>query len=252
MSFTVNIASEEKELKEIFRLRYKVYCLEWGFEKICNHSDGILTDNYDKHSLHFAARDLSQKLVGALSLILPSEEGFPVEKYCELDIDNNEIPRGQIAEISKLVVHRDYRRRTEDKYIYGPDEERRSIGSFAFDNYSYNRRFEDKPKYKQGTQRPGMSLVEKRKRHEIIISLYKALYIESRRRQMTHWYAIMTKGIVTLLEKFGVQFKAIGDPVDYHGIRTPYLGELRKMEEEMSNRDPELYKEFINGLQDTR
>jgi N-acyl amino acid synthase of PEP-CTERM/exosortase system len=148
------------------------------------------------------------------------------------------------------VIHRDYRRRAEDKYIYGPDEERRSIGSFAFQpGYSHSRRFEDRHKFKQNAQRTNMPQTERRRRHEIIVSLYKALYIESRRRQLSHWYAVMTKGIVTLLDKFGLKFEAIGDPVDYHGIRTPYLGELNKIEAEMSNKDPELYKEFVRELQ---
>jgi len=249
MSFTVNIASEEKELIEIFRLRYKVYCLEWGFEKPDNHPNGLLTDSYDSHALHFAVRDNSLKLVGAMSLILQSDEKFPIEKYCDLDIDTAEIPREKTAEISRFVIHRDYRRRAEDKYIYGPDEERRSIGSFAFQqDYSYTRRFEDRNKYRQSPQRINMSYVERRKRHEIVVSLYKAIYRESRRRQLSHWYAVMTKGIVNLLDRFGLKFETIGDPVDYHGIRTPYLGELSKIEDEMSKKDPELYEEFVRGV----
>ncbi|MBI5742165.1 MAG: GNAT family N-acetyltransferase [Nitrospirae bacterium] len=249
MSFTVNIASEEKELAEIFRLRYKVYCLEWGFEKPDNHPDGLLTDNYDSHALHFAARDQSHKVVGAMSLILQTDGKFPIEQYCDLDIDVSKLPREKTAEITRFVVHRDYRRRVEDKYIYGPDEERRSIGSFAFEqNYSYTRRYEDRNKYRQGQQRGNMSQGERRKRHEIVVGLYKAIYRESRRRQISNWYAVMTKGIVTLLDGLGLKFEAIGDPVDYRGIRTPYLGELSKIEEGISKKDPELYEEFVGGL----
>ncbi|MBI5097719.1 MAG: GNAT family N-acetyltransferase [Nitrospirae bacterium] len=245
MSFTVNRVSGEKELTEIYRLRYKIYCLEWGFEKPENHSNGILTDIYDNYSQHFAARDYSGKIVGAIRLILHSEQGFPIEKYCHLDISKDEIPRDRIAEISRLAIHRDFRRRAEDKYIYGPDEERRSIGNFNFShNYSYNRRSEDKYRFKHNTPRSGTSQIERRKKHEILISLYKAIYQESKRRQLSSWYAVMTQGIVALLDKFGLKFDAIGDPVDYHGIRTPYFGEISKIEQEMSNRDPELYEEF--------
>jgi N-acyl-L-homoserine lactone synthetase len=249
MPFTASIVSGEKDLTDIYRLRYKVYCLEWGFEKPENHVSGGITDIFDSHAIHFAVKDDSQKIIGAIRLIMDSDEGFPIEKYCELDINKDEIHHDRIAEISRLVIHRDYRRRAEDKYIYGPDEERRSIGSFAFEyNYSYNRRSEDRQRYKHHMQRGSISQTERRKRHEIIISLYKAIYIESKRRQLSHWYAVMTKGIVTLLDRFGLKFEAIGDPVDYHGIRTPYLGEIVKIEEEISNREPDLYKEFIRGL----
>jgi len=249
MPFITSIITEEKGLTEIYRLRYKVYCLEWGFEKPENHASGCIKDIFDNHSIHFAIKDDSQKTIGAIRLIVDSEEGFPIEKFCELDIKNGEIPHDKIAEISRLVVHRDYRRRTEDKFIYGPDEERRSIGSFAYESsYSFSRRFEDRHKFRQSVQRANISQTERRRRHEIVLNLYKAIYIESKRRRLTHWYSVMTKGIASLLDKFGIKFEAIGDLVDYHGIRTPYLGNLGKIEEEMSNRDPDLYKEFMRGL----
>jgi N-acyl amino acid synthase of PEP-CTERM/exosortase system len=78
--------------------------------------------------------------------------------------------------------------------------------------------------------------------------LYKAVYHESKRRQLTHWYAVMTKGLIILLNRFGFKFHPIGDPVDYHGIRTPYLGEIQKIEEEVEAQKPEIYGEFTRGL----
>ncbi|MBI4847320.1 MAG: GNAT family N-acetyltransferase [Nitrospirae bacterium] len=254
MSFAVKIVSAEKELTDIYRLRYKVYCLEWGFEKPEDHLSGILTDSYDDKAIHFAARDPAQKIVGGVRLIIDSGEGFPIERYCELDINKDELPRDAIAEISRLVIHRDYRRRAEDKFIYGPDEERRSIGSFTYPTYqyapinkSYSRRFEDRHK-RQPAQRASTSNNERRVRHELIINLYKAIYQESKRRNINYWYAVMTKGIVLLLNKFGLKFEAIGDPVDYHGIRTPYLADIKKIEMGMSEEYPELLEEFIKGI----
>jgi N-acyl-L-homoserine lactone synthetase len=252
MSLIVNLVSDEKELNSIYRLRYKVYCYEWGFEKPENHPDEIVTDIYDHNALHFAVKNERQKVVAAISLILNSSEGFPAEKYCELDIAPDDLPRESIAEISRLVIHRDYRRRSEDKYIYGPDEERRSIGSFNFPpSYSVNRtnfrRAEDKYRHKRA-RRTNESFSERRKRHEVMINLYKAIYQESKRRKITHWYAVMTKGIVILLDKFGFTFKAIGDPVDYHGIRTPYLGDIEKIEQGMFNSNKELYEEMQKDL----
>lgn len=252
MSIRVSQVLDEKELTDIYRLRYKVYCNEWGFEKPENHPDGLITDIYDKNAVHFAARDDTNRLVGAIMLIVDSPEGFPVEKYCELDIDKDKIPRNRTAEISRLSIHRDYRRREEDKYIYGPDEERRSIGSFNYhNNYTggrtYFRRSEDRYRHK-GARRMNDLPSERRRRHEVLISLYKAVYQESKQRGLSHWYSIMTKGIVMLLGKFGLKFEEIGDPVDYHGIRTPYLVEIRKIEEEMTDRNPDLYEEFSKNL----
>jgi N-acyl-L-homoserine lactone synthetase len=253
MSLIVRHVQEEQELTEIYKLRYKVFCLEWGFEKPENHSGRIVTDVYDKNGVQFAALDENRKTVGAIMLIPDSPEGFPLEKYCELDINPEELPRDSLAEISRMVVHRDYRRRSEDKYIYGQDEERRSIGSFHFQqNYPnhkvQHRRADDKYRGRQQTRRTSESYADRRRRHEVVMKLYKAVYQESKRRQLTHWYAVLTKGIVNLLNRFGFSFEAIGDPVDYNGIRTPYMTEIAKLEQDMEARNPELYEEFNKNL----
>ncbi len=58
----------------------------------------------------------------------------------------------------------------------------------------------------------------------------------------------MTKGLVILLKRFGIKFDAIGDPVDYNGIRTPYLGTIQKIEDDVSSSNPEILEEFVKDL----
>ena len=254
MSFEIIRLSNEKELKEAYKLRYKVYCEEWGFEDPAKYPDRQETDEFDRNAVHFAAIDDTGKAVGAVRLILFSPDGFPLEKHCEINNDSQGINHENVAEISRLVISRAYRKRTEDKYIYGPDEERRDIdGCDLSYNHSVNnncRRTDDR----YGYNRPSNGRLrneiedEKRNRHELVTSLYKAVYHESKRRNLTHWYAVMTKGLVILLNRYGIRFRAIGDPVDYHGIRTPYLGEIRKIEQEISDEKPEVYEEFTKGL----
>lgn len=254
MSFKVIRVSDEKELNEVYKLRYKVYCEEWGFEKPEKYPDRQETDEFDKNAVHFAAIDGSGKTVGTVRLILFSPDGFPLEKHCDID-SSGEGGRGEdTAEISRLIIGRNYRKRTEDKYIYGSDEERRVLCDFdrSYNNSINNnyRRSDDRYGYgrpSNGRLRNEIE-AEKRNRHELITSLYKAVYQESKRRRLTHWYAVMTKGLVILLSRYGIRFRAIADPVDYHGIRTPYLGEIQKIEQEVSNEKPEIYKEFTEGL----
>ncbi len=253
MALKIISAKDKKDLIEVYSLRYKVFCHEWGFEKPGTHLDGLVSDEDDKNAVHFVAKDESQKTAGAVTLIVDTSGKLPIERHCDLEDDHTDITRDGLAEISRLVIHRNYRRRAEDKYIYGPDEERRSIGSFDFQysypaSRNYYRRADDKYKHKNMSRRTQDSPVDRRKRHEVILGLYKALYQESKKRNITHWYAVMTNGIATLLGRFGIEFKAIGDPVDYHGIRTPYLGEIAKIELRMSETDPDLYKEFVAGL----
>jgi N-acyl-L-homoserine lactone synthetase len=247
MVFTAYPVTEKEELKEIYRLRYKIYVVEWGFEKPENHPNGFETDEFDEYSVHFATRADNGELVGTIRLILNPPGGFPIERHCEIDTGTGNIPRDKIAEVSRLAISKNYRKRIEDKYIYGPDEERRSIGSFHnFTNKINYKRFDDRYRLENIKKNP--QTYEKRVRPEAVISLFKAVYHESKKREITHWYAIMTKGLFILLRKLGINFQPIGDPVDYHGIRTPFMGEIKRIENEVSVKNPDLYEEFVQSL----
>jgi N-acyl-L-homoserine lactone synthetase len=254
MDFKAYRVSTDEELAEVYKLRYKVYCEEWGFEKPEDHPDGLERDEYDKNSVHFAVKTDEGKLIGTIRLILNSLNGFPLEKHCPININKDTLPRNALAEISRLAISKNYRRRVEDNYIYGTDEERRNIGVFPYTDKILSQRVEDKYKYSFQKidfikRKKVPELFKERRRHpEIVVSLYKGIYHESKKRQITHWYAVMTKGLYILLRRLGIYFQAIGDPVDYHGIRNPYLGDIKKIEHEVMMKNPELYNKFIKDI----
>ena len=76
----------------------------------------------------------------------------------------------------------------------------------------------------------------------------RIVHHESRGRGLTHWYAIMTKRLRCLLSRYGFEFQPIGGPVDFHGIRTPYLAEIERIEKKIRGEKTGLYKEFTKGL----
>ena len=47
----VKVSHNDPLLLEVFKLRYKVYCEEWGFERPEDHPDGIERDEFDAHDL---------------------------------------------------------------------------------------------------------------------------------------------------------------------------------------------------------
>ncbi len=246
MGFIVEKVSDEKGLRDVYKLRYKVYCREWGFENPDKYPDGIETDVFDKYSDHFALKDSAGKLAGSIRLILNSPEGFPIERYCQINENKNELERKSLSEISRLVISKEYRSRAEDRYIYGPDEERRSIGSFHNTGAVYRRRSHDR--YRQGALEGKSAMQDRRQKHEAAECLFKAIYQHSKRKRITHWYAVMTKGLYILLSRLGIAFQAVGDLVDYHGIRTPYLGDIEKIEQEVSIKNQELYMDFTREI----
>ena len=115
MSFKVIRVSSENELREVYKLRYKVYCEEWGFEKPEKYPDRQETDEFDKNAVHFAAIDDAGKTVGTVRLILFSPDGFPLEKYCDIDSSGEGVRGEDTAEISRLVISSAFRKMTEDK-----------------------------------------------------------------------------------------------------------------------------------------
>lgn len=213
----------EDELIEVFKLRYKIYCEEWGFEKPEDYPGGLETDEFDKYSLHFAAvlKDTNQ-LIGTVRIILNSEKGFPLERHCKIDVNLTGFNRDKIGEISRLAISKEYHRRLEDRFIY------KDIAGYD-------------PEICRFTN-------NRRKRQEIVIGLYKCIYVESKKMGLTHWYAVMTKGLKLLLKRMGIFFVPIGPDIYYHGIRTPYLGSIEAIENEVLRVNPELYKEFLEGL----
>ena len=53
------------------------------------------------------------------------------------------------------------------------------------------------------------------------------------------WYA---------LKRFDLIFRQIGEPVNYHGQRIPYLGIVEDIEQHLMKKHMDLYKNFLVGL----
>ncbi len=99
----VKQVTSEKELSDVFRVRYRVYCLERGYERLEDYPNGLEMDEYDPHSIHFIAY-VDSLPIGTARLILPNALGFPVERYCNADIRAISPDINEAAEISRLAV----------------------------------------------------------------------------------------------------------------------------------------------------
>jgi len=124
--FDIVSANTPDLLAESYRLRYRVLCLEEsvpGFEKQ-KYPDGMERDEYDASSVHSLLRyRTTGEFVGTVRLILSDpadvDRPFPIELHAAGDfdpkrIDIRRLPRGQTAEISRLVVPRSLRSLTVD------------------------------------------------------------------------------------------------------------------------------------------
>lgn len=108
--FRFYITNDQKELTELYKLRYQVYCEEYNYISKNKTSNGIEKDEWDPHSIHFIIRDLNNEIAATVRLIQYSTAGFPIEKNFKLDIFSKKNDRNNFAEISRFIVSHKYRR----------------------------------------------------------------------------------------------------------------------------------------------
>ncbi len=212
-------------LEAIYRLRYQVYVNEWGFERPEDHPSGMEKDAYDDNSRHFyACRGEGGEIIGTARIILDCGLPFPIERHFTLDAAHQAIPRSRLAEISRLAISKDFRRRAIDQVIFSQDD---SLCSQVETDPAMKRALKD----------------ERRKcEHELIRGIYLLLYQESLRLGLTHWYAVMARGLHVTLGRWGIEFQQIGPAQDYHGVRAPYLLSIDDLTRSIAARNPELLK----------
>lgn len=211
-------------MDKVYRLRFQVYCKECSFIKEEDYSDQKETDEYDPYSLHFAAED-TEGMIGTVRLIIENPLGFPFEKHCKdkLSFDFSGLDRKRIAEVSRLVISKQYRRRTGDGLYYTPD---------------YN-----------DSGKPADGEGARRRMKPMAFGMYREMYQESKRRGVTHWVALMEKALWVLLRMNSFVFKPIGEEIDFYGTVRPYICVLEEAEQILAQKLPNLIKYFTEGLE---
>lgn len=120
--FKIKLAETEKELDELFRLRYEVFNVEMGEGLSSSEATGKDIDEYDKYCGHLIVVDTenNNKIVGTYRLLdktsakngigFYSETEFDISRLKELDED--------FIEIGRSCVHKDYRSKNIMKYLW--------------------------------------------------------------------------------------------------------------------------------------
>ena len=207
-------APGQTELRKAFALRFHVYCLEYHFLDPQAYPDGLETDADDPVSAHFLAYNRNQELVGYVRLVPPDAQNhLPWESHCTQLCDGvQQPPRADSAEISRLMVREDYRRRRGDTL--------------------------------SGATRPVKDPREPFDRRsaspQILLTLYRQMYQYSLTHGISHWYAAMERRLARSLKHLDFAFRQIGAQADYFGPVAPYLADLRELEFRLATSHPEL------------
>lgn len=201
-------------MQSVFALRYQVYCEECAFLPPAQFLTPHETDSYDKRSVHFCAFNLADELVGYVRLVLAeAEQPFPFQSHCQLDLAGYAQPvLAQSAEISRLMVRQDYRRRRHD-----------NLAGVTVDNN------DAAPEREKRRNTP-----------QILLSLYRQMYAYSLGHGIRYWYAAMEPPLARVLMRMSFAFVQVGPPTDYYGLVAPYLADLRDLEIQIGQKNPPL------------
>ncbi|MBT1074687.1 PEP-CTERM/exosortase system-associated acyltransferase [Geobacter grbiciae] len=214
----------DETMEEVYRLRFKVYCEEWKFEDTKDYPDGMERNEYDDFSEHFIIRCTEDKsIVGTARIILPNALGYPMTQHCEIVPEMHEqalqcVKTVKIGEVSRLAISKEYRKRIEDDALVG---------------YASMLPF-------------GTGVVHEQRKCNYVHEFYKFLLLSSMNMGLSHWYVAMKRGLYVLLKRVGMIYYPVGPEIDYHGLRTPYLGNLQELRLGMERKAPDCFK-FIES-----
>ncbi|BBB61390.1 hypothetical protein UNDKW_3117 [Undibacterium sp. KW1] len=107
----LSLATTAKEVKEVQRLRYKVFIESMGLSALSN-PDGLDKDEFDEYCDHLIVRDSKTlKVVGTYRILGPNAARQMGRYYSETEFDLSRLQhiRNSVAEAGRACIHPDYR-----------------------------------------------------------------------------------------------------------------------------------------------
>lgn len=195
------VALNEGLREEVFKIRHNVYCEELAFEEV--KDEGLEQDEFDSQSIFCMIKHKPSNIYTSCVRLVKStsqDELLPIEKFCIDSIQDKSLhpdnfKREEIAEISRLAVKADFRRRKTDQFKGS------AIGAISESTYSET---------------------ELRCFPFIAIGLYMSAATLGINTGVKHAYVMMEPRLARSMKFVGIKFHQLGDAIDYHGIRAPY------------------------------
>lgn len=187
--------------RAVFAIRHAVYCEELGYEAV--RPNGLESDDNDTHAVHCLLQSIRNgDFVGCVRLILVDAEDparpLPFEQLCgavlnRSVVDPMRLDRTKIAEVSRLAVAAQYRRRKGEQKVALP------IAESDFGT-------PDRPRFPY-----------------IAAGLYLAMIAQARHHGIEQLFMLTERRLARQLSRLGVKLRTIGGPIQHRGTRYPSM-----------------------------
>lgn len=199
--FEIAPALDPARINDVFFIRHDVYARELGFEPV--REDQHETDKYDYRSQHCLVRSVDgSRLAGCARLVLNDpanpDAPLPFEVTCRDTLDRSIIdpakqPRASIAEVSRLAVMSEFRRRKGEQ-----------SGEATVSDQDFGDRGQPRFPY-------------------IPVSLYIGAVAMAKRQGIEILFTLTEPRLAEHFTKLGVNIIPIGGPVEHRGQRVPSM-----------------------------
>ena len=222
--FDLSPATTLKQRNQVFQIRYRVYCEEFGYEPTDEFSDHLEVDEFDRQSVHcLVSHRESGVAVGCVRVVMVEEEQLlPMELHAGDSVDQEffgsfKEQRNNVCEISRLAVDGAFRRRRREQE--SPVGNVESIGANEW---------------------------ERRTFPLIAVSLMIGAGAMADVLGRKHCFAIMEPVLPVMMRRAGIHFRRAGTNFEYRGMRAPYYGNM----DELFAKAPAEFCLYFNALRE--
>jgi N-acyl amino acid synthase of PEP-CTERM/exosortase system len=201
--FETKMVHRERDKEKAFRIRYDIYCAEYGFEDAKQFSEQLEKDSFDDTAQQvLLIHKPSGEAVGTARVIPPNArklmDSFPLQEAFNCSQLSNEYNLQRMGEISRLCVLKDFRGKAnlEGKASFNPLDA--IYGKFASKLIKFGP-----------------------------VGLIRSTFEMSADRKLDRACAIMETRLIRSLERLGILCDRIGPVIDYHGKRQPVIIDLQ-------------------------
>lgn len=220
------VMADTPELKrEVYSIRYRVYCEELSYESTDKFPDGLEKDAYDDHSIHYLLKHRPSGLyAGCVRIVLPKLSGYlfdlPSETLFPHHFDLLNRPKQEFCEISRLAVLSEFRK---------IDKENNPLEGMLI---PYSEGSETKQKFLP----------------IIALSLYWTS-ISTARSLNLDIAALMEPRLARHLKRFGITSEKIGSLLNYRGKRGFFLIKPKELFDNLKVEIKDLYSLIYNQVE---